>query len=101
MPWLKEQWCIPQVSAEFVCCMEDVLDLYAQPIDLKRPLVCFDERLCQLIGDVHQPIPPTPKTEDKPGIVEKVDYEYERNGSCNLFAFLAPYLAWRHIMETY
>lgn len=80
--------------------MEDVLDLYAQPIDAKRPLVCFDERLCQLVGDVHQPIPPTPKTEDKPGIVEKVDYEYERNGSCNLFAFFAPYLGWRHIKVT-
>jgi DDE superfamily endonuclease len=80
--------------------MEDVLDLYAQPIDAKRPLVCFDERLCQLVGDVHQHIAPTPKTEDKPGTVEKFDYEYERNGSCNLFAFLAPYLGWRHIKVT-
>lgn len=80
--------------------MEDVLDLYAQPIDAKRPLVCFDERLCQLIGDVHQPIAPTAKTEEKRGIVKKVDYEYERNGSCNLFAFFAPYLGWRHIKVT-
>jgi hypothetical protein len=80
--------------------MEDVLDLYAQPIDQKRPLVCFDERLCQLIGDVHQPISPTPKTEEKRGIVERQDYEYERNGSCNLFAFFAPYLGWRHIKVT-
>jgi transposase len=80
--------------------MEDVLDLYAQPPEPKRPLVCFDERLCQLIADVHQPIPPVPKTSDKSGIVAKYDYEYERQGSCNLFAFFAPYLGWRHIKVT-
>lgn len=80
--------------------MEDVLDLYAQPVDPKRPLVCFDERLCLLIKDVHAPVPPTPKTEDKPGIIEKFDYEYERNGSGNLFAFLAPFLGWRHLKVT-
>jgi transposase len=80
--------------------MEDVLDLYAQAVDPKRPLVCFDERLCQLISDVHEPIPPIPKTEDKPGRVAKFDYEYERNGSCNLFAYFAPYLGWRHIKVT-
>lgn len=62
--------------------------------------MCFDERLCLLIKDVHQPIPQAPKTKDKPGIIEKFDYEYERNGSCNLFAFFAPYLGWRHIQVT-
>jgi transposase len=80
--------------------MEDVLDLYAQPVDPKRPLVCFDERLCMMIEDVHKPIPPKPKTSDKPGSIEKFDYEYERNGTCNLFAFFAPYLGWRHIKVT-
>jgi transposase len=80
--------------------MEDVLDLYAQPIDPKCPLVCFDERLCQLIEDVLPPIPPVPKTKELSGQVEKVDYEYQRNGSCNLFAFFAPYLGWRHIKVT-
>lgn len=86
--------------------MEDVLDLYAQPPDEKRPLVCFDERLCQLIGDVTEPIPPKPKipeileTPEKPGQREKIDYVYERNGTCNLFAFLAPHLGWRHIKAT-
>lgn len=52
--------------------MEDVLDLYAQPADKKRPLVCFDERLCQLIEDVHEPIPPKPKTPEKPGQQKKL-----------------------------
>jgi len=80
--------------------MEDVLDLYAQPVDIERPLVCFDERLCQLIEDVKQAIPSTPKEQDKPGKNKKIDYEYERNGTCNLFAFFAPYLGWRHIKVT-
>ncbi|MHC5779952.1 IS630 family transposase [Nostoc sp.] len=99
-PWLKEQWCIPKISSEFVACMEDVLDLYAQPIDPECPLVCFDEKLCVLISDVHEPIPATPKNEEKRGKVEKEDYEYEREGSSNLFAFFAPYLGWRHIKVT-
>ncbi len=42
-PWRKKEWCIPKVSAEFVACMEDVLDLYAEPYDPKRPVACFDE----------------------------------------------------------
>jgi DDE superfamily endonuclease len=80
--------------------MEDLLDLYAQPPDERCPLVCFDERLCQLIEDVHKPLPPTARTEEKPGKKEKVDYVYIRNGSCNLFAFFAPYVGWRHIKVT-
>jgi transposase len=42
-PWLKKMWCIPKVDAEFVARMEDVLDLYAAPADVRRPVVCFDE----------------------------------------------------------
>ena len=68
--------------------MEDVLDVYAQPPDARHPLVCFDERLCLLIENVHEPIPQSPKTEERPAQNEKIDYEYERNGTCNLFAFL-------------
>ena len=81
--------------------MEDVLDLYAHPVDIESPLVCFDERLCQLIEDVKQPILPVPKKQDKPGKNKKIDYEYERKGTCNLFAFFAPYLGWRHIKVTH
>ncbi len=80
--------------------MEDVLDLYAQPVDPERPLVCFDEKLCVLISDVHERIPATPKIEDKSGKIEKQDYGYEREGTSNLFAFFAPYLGWRHIKVT-
>jgi transposase len=80
--------------------MEDVLDLYAQPVDEKRPLVCFDERLCQLIADIHPGLPMKPKRGEKPGHPSRYDYEYERQGSCNLFAFFAPYLGWRHMKVT-
>jgi len=55
-PWRKEMWCIPQVDGEFVARMEDVLDLYAEPADPKRPIICFDETPIQLIGEVRQPI---------------------------------------------
>ena len=51
-PWLKKQWCIPKVGGEFVAAMEDVLDLYAEPYDPQRPVVCFDETSTQLLADV-------------------------------------------------
>ncbi len=59
-PWRKDMWCIPQVDGEYVARIEDVLDLYAEAPDPKRPVVCFDESPTQLIGEVRQPIPPEP-----------------------------------------
>ena len=56
-PWRKDMWCIPQVDGNYVARMEDVLDLYAEAPDPKRPVVCFDESPTQLIGEVRQPIP--------------------------------------------
>ncbi len=55
-PWRKDMWCIPKVDGEYVARMEDVLDLYAEEPDPKRPVVCFDESPTQLIGEVRQPI---------------------------------------------
>ena len=52
-------WCIPKVSSEYVACMEDVLDVYMEAIDPKRPRVCFDERPTQLLGSVIAPSSPT------------------------------------------
>lgn len=69
-PWRKDMWCIPQVGGEYVARMEDVLDLYAEVPDSRRPVVCFDESPVQLIGEVRQPIPA------KPGHLERYDYEY-------------------------
>jgi transposase len=59
-PWRQEMWCIPQVDGEYVAHMEDVLDLYAESPDPKRPVVCFDESPTQLIGEVREPIPAKP-----------------------------------------
>src|ERR1700684_4125096 len=59
-PWRKDMWCIPKVDGEYVARMEDVLDLYAEASDPKRPVVCFDESPVQLIGEVRQPIPAEP-----------------------------------------
>src|ERR1700676_4436136 len=55
-PWRKDMWCIPRVDGDYVARMEDVLDLYAEAPDPKRPVVCFDESPVQLIGEIRQPI---------------------------------------------
>jgi transposase len=93
-PWRKDMWCIPQVDGEFVARMEDVLDLYAEPPDAKRPVVCFDESPTQLIGEVRQSIPA------RPGQLERYDCEYRRNGTANLFVFLDVHRPWRKIKVT-
>ena len=93
-PWRKDMWCIPEVDAEYVARMEDVLDLYNEPPDPKRPVVCFDESPTQLIGEVRQPIPA------KPGQLERFDCEYRRNGTANLFVFLDAHKSWRHVKVT-
>jgi len=74
--------------------MEDVLDLYVEPYDAKRPKVCFDETPKQLIAETRAPWPA------RPGQVERYDYEYRRNGTCNLFMFFEPDQAWRHVAVT-
>ena len=74
--------------------MEDVLDLYAAPADRQRPLVCFDELPYQLISEKRTPLAVTP------GQVERYDYEYRREGTCNVFMTFAPHLGWRHAAVT-
>jgi transposase len=93
-PWRKDMWCIPQVDAEYVARMEDVLDLYAGEPDPKCPVVCFDESPTQLIGEVRQPIPAAP------GQIERYDCEYKRNGTANLFVFLDVHRPWRKVKVT-
>ena len=93
-PWRKDMWCIPQVDAEYVARMEDVLDLYAEPPDPNRPVVCFDESPTQLIGEVRTPIPA------KPGQLERYDCEYRRNGTANLFVFIDVHRPWRKVKVT-
>jgi len=74
--------------------MEDVLDVYALPYDPHRPQVCFDEHPLQLIAETRLPLPA------KPGCPERYDYEYQRNGTRNLFMFFQPLGGWRHVQVT-
>ncbi len=74
--------------------MEDVLELYAEPYDAKRPKVNFDETSKQLIGETRQPLPA------RPGEPARFDYEYERNGTRNLFLFIEPQAGFRHVAVT-
>ena len=71
--------------------MEDILDLYEQPYDRRRPVICFDERPCQLLGDVLMPIPM------KPGRAKRHDYEYERKGTCCILLAFEPLRGWRFV----
>jgi hypothetical protein len=74
--------------------MEDILELYAEPYDPRYPVVCFDEKLYQLVSEVRQPLPAVP------GKPVRYDYEYRREGTCNLCMFFQPLRGWRHIKVT-
>ena len=74
--------------------MEDVLDLYAEPYDPKRPVVCFDETSTQLLAETRAPMPP------RPGRPQRQDYEYRREGTRNLFLACEPLAGWRHVAVT-
>ncbi len=69
--------------------MEDVLDLYQKPYDKLRPVVCMDETCRQLVAELRIPIPA------RPGQLRRVDYEYERKGTANVFMFAEPLRGWR------
>ena len=93
-PWQHKMWCIPKVDGDFVARMEDVVDLYTQPASPEHPVVCFDESPTQLIGEARIAVPAAP------GILARIDYEYRRNGTANLFAFVDVHRPWRHIKVT-
>jgi len=93
-PWQEKMWCIPKVDGEFVARMEDVLALYAEEPDERRPVVCFDETPRQLIGEERVP------TRAEPGKRARYDYEYVRNGTANVFMFVDVNRPWRHAKVT-
>ena len=74
--------------------MEDVLAVYMRPRDPDHPLVCLDESSKQLLAETRRPIPM------KAGRPARFDYEYERNGTANLFMMFAPLEGWRHVKVT-
>jgi DDE superfamily endonuclease len=82
------------VGPDFVAAMEDVLDLYAEPYDATRPVVCLDEKPVVLRAETRPSLPPAP------GRLARHDYEYERGGSANLFVTVEPLAGWRHIEPT-
>lgn len=74
--------------------MEDILDLYAEEYDPRFPTVCFDEHPYQMVAETRVPLP----AENR--LPERYDYEYRRNGTCNLFIFFQPQAGWRHVKVT-
>ena len=93
-PWQRKEWCIPKVSADFVAHMEEVLDLYEEPYDPRRPVVCFDETSTQLLAQTRPSLP------TQPGLPLRQDYEYRREGVRNLFLACEPQAGWRHVAVT-
>ena len=87
-----EYWVIPpEADAEFAACMEDVLETYATPYDPACPVLCMDEQPVQLLKETRTPIPATAKHG------RRVDYEYERAGTANIFMFTEPLAGWREV----
>jgi transposase len=80
-PWKHKMWCVPKIDAEFIRCMEDVLEVYERPYDESEPVVCLDEKPIQLLSSFR---------ENLPGRIVRQDYEYKRNGVVNAFCGIEP-----------
>lgn len=88
-------WCIPpERNAEFVCAMENVLEVYKRARDPERPVVCMDEKPKQLIKETRTPI------SCAKGRPARIDYEYERGGTASVFLFVDPLRGWRRVEAT-
>lgn len=87
-----EYWVIPpEADAEFAASMEEVLETYALPYDPGCPVLCMDEQPVQLLKETRTPVPATAKHG------RRVDYEYERAGTANIFMFTEPLAGWREV----
>lgn len=94
-PWLKTCWVIPpKENADFVCAMEDILEVYQRTYHKDEVLVCMDETSKQHVKETRTPL--TLKARSP----ERFDYEYERNGVSNLFMLSAPLEGWRRVKVT-
>ncbi|MCA9131362.1 MAG: IS630 family transposase [Planctomycetales bacterium] len=88
-------WCIPpEQNAAFVAAMEHVLAVYQRPHDPRFPVVNMDEQPFQLISESRSPLPM------QPGQTQKVDFEYIREGSCNIWMFVEALSGWRDVLVT-
>jgi len=87
-----QYWVIPpNADAEFVACMDDVLEVYSQPYNAAFPVVCMDEQPVQLTKETREPIS---ATKEHP---QRIDYEYERAGTACIFMFAEPLSGWRQV----
>jgi hypothetical protein len=84
----------PEHNAQFVWRMEEILDLYEEPYDSKKPVVCFDERPCQLLVEVRESLA------SKPGKPKRVDSEYERRGTAHVMMAFEPLKGRREMRVT-
>ena len=87
-------WCVPTLDAEYIACMEDVLNVLARPYDRWEPVVTFDERPVALRGASRS------GRAMAPGQIAREDYEYVRNGTANVFMFVDVNRPWRHAKVT-
>jgi hypothetical protein len=87
-----EYWVIPpKADGEFVAHMEQVLETYEKPYNSACPVLCMDEQPVQLLKETRTPIPATAQHG------RRVDYEYERAGTANIFMFTEPLAGWREV----
>ena len=84
----------PEHDGEYVARMEDVLEVYQRPYDRTAPVVCMDEKSIQLLKETR------PSIAAAPGRPKRIDYEYERNGTANIFMFCEPLAGWRQTQVT-
>ena len=80
--------------------MEDLLDLYAEPYDPRRPVIGLDELCKQLLADLREPLPARPATAEHQGVPAREDYEYERRGVANVFLWCEPLRGHRQVEVT-
>lgn len=83
-PWRQKSWCVPDLNDEFIERMEDVLAVYEEERTSSKPLICIDEKPIQLLSDVR------PESGIAPGEIKKIDYEYKRMGTANVFCAVEP-----------
>ena len=84
-PWRQKMWCVPRLDEEYVDRMEKILDLYGRGDDKDAPLVCLDEKTVHLRGEAREAVLGCP------GSPKKVDYEYKKNGTANIFFAVEPF----------
>ena len=91
---MRDTWCLTHIDSRFVAQMEKVLATYELPYNPEYPVICLDERPCQLIGDTVEPIAPAP------GRNKRIDYHYERNGTCAITLAIEPLTGKRIVQIT-